>query len=113
MGSDESPFNVSLIVRDIVTRQCPQTKTFEDKEPKRNQNALPLGLTDSQKESDARGVISLSIIYIYPSHGRINLRLLETGESLAQTKSTRSQKPKPRALTMNRDYGRPGLNQSP
>ena len=36
MGSDESHFNVSLIVRDRVTRQCPQTTTFEEKgEPKR------------------------------------------------------------------------------
>ena len=35
MGSDESHFNVSLIVRDKVTRQCPHT-TFEEKgEPKR------------------------------------------------------------------------------
>ena len=35
MGSDESHFNVSLIVRDKVTRQCPQTSTFEEKgEPK-------------------------------------------------------------------------------
>ena len=35
-GSDESHFNVSLIVRDKVTRQCPQTTTFEEKgEPKR------------------------------------------------------------------------------
>ena len=25
-GSDESPFNVSLIVRDKVTRQCPQKR---------------------------------------------------------------------------------------
>ena len=25
MGSDESHFNVSVIVRDKVTRQCPQT----------------------------------------------------------------------------------------
>ena len=30
MGSDESHFNVALIVRDKVTRQCPQTKTFFD-----------------------------------------------------------------------------------
>ena len=30
MGSDESHFNVSLIVRDKITRQCPQTTTFED-----------------------------------------------------------------------------------
>ena len=36
MGSDESHFNVSLIVSDKVTRQCPQTTTFEEKaEPKR------------------------------------------------------------------------------
>ena len=35
MGSDESHFNVSLIVRDKVTRQCSQTTTFEEKgEPK-------------------------------------------------------------------------------
>ena len=37
MGSDESHFNVSLIVRDKVIRvgQCPQTTTFEEKgEPK-------------------------------------------------------------------------------
>ena len=31
MGSDESHFNVSLIVRDKVTRQYPQTTTFEEK----------------------------------------------------------------------------------
>ena len=31
MGSDESHFNVSSIVRDKVTRQCPQTTTFEEK----------------------------------------------------------------------------------
>ena len=43
MGSDESHFNVSLIVRDKVTRQCPQTVTFEEKgEPKRIQTKIPL-----------------------------------------------------------------------
>ena len=45
MGSDESHFNVSLIVRDKVTRQCPQTTTFEEKgEPKlyRTEEVLPL-----------------------------------------------------------------------
>ena len=36
MGSDESRINVLLIVRDRVTRRCPQTTTFEKKgEPKR------------------------------------------------------------------------------
>ena len=35
MDSDESHFIVSLIVRDKVTRQCPQTTIFEEKgEPK-------------------------------------------------------------------------------
>ena len=44
MGSDESHFNVSFIVRDKVTRQCPQTTTFEEKgEPKRYRiEVLPL-----------------------------------------------------------------------
>ena len=36
MGSEESHFNISLIVRDKVTRQCPQTTVCEEKgEPKR------------------------------------------------------------------------------
>ena len=36
MGSEENYFNVSLIVRDKVTRQCPETTMFEEKgEPKR------------------------------------------------------------------------------
>ena len=41
MGSDENHFNVSLIVRDKVTRQCPQTTTFEGKgEPKQSVERL-------------------------------------------------------------------------
>jgi len=43
MGSDESHFNVSLIVRDKVTRQCPETTIFEEKgEPKRIRTEVPL-----------------------------------------------------------------------
>ena len=43
VGSDESHFNVSLIVTDKVTRQCPQTTTFEEKgEPKRIRADVPL-----------------------------------------------------------------------
>ena len=43
MGIDESHFNVSLIVRSKVTRQCPQTTTFEEKgEPKRIPTEVPL-----------------------------------------------------------------------
>ena len=48
MGSDESHFNVSLIVRDKVTRQRPPTTTFEEKgEPIRIRTEVPLltGLT--------------------------------------------------------------------
>ena len=43
MGSGESHFNVSVIVRDKVTRHCPQTTTFEEKgEPKRIRTEIPL-----------------------------------------------------------------------
>ena len=45
MGSDESRFNVSLVARDKVTRQCLQKNTtFEEKgEPKRYRTeVLPL-----------------------------------------------------------------------
>ena len=43
VGSDESHFNVSLIVRDEVTRQYPQTTTFEEKgEPKQIRTEVPL-----------------------------------------------------------------------
>ena len=42
VGSDESHFNVSLIVRDKVTRRCPQITTFEEKEePKRIRTEVP------------------------------------------------------------------------
>ena len=57
VGSDESHFNVSLIVRDKVTRQCPQTTTFEEKgEPKRIQTEVPLltSLTPYRKAKPAR-----------------------------------------------------------
>ena len=43
MGSDESLFNVSLIVRESITRPCPQTTTFEEiGEPKRNRTDVLL-----------------------------------------------------------------------
>ena len=53
MGSDESHFNVSLILRDKVTRQCPQTTTFLKKKKNRGlsayqPNGSPLGQTGSQ-----------------------------------------------------------------
>ena len=43
MGSDESHFNVSLTVRDKVTRQRAKTTTLEEKgEPKRIRTEVPL-----------------------------------------------------------------------
>ena len=43
MGSDESLFNVSLLVKDKATRQCPQTTPFEDKgEPRLIRTEVPL-----------------------------------------------------------------------
>ena len=46
MGSDQSHFNVSLTVKDKVTRQCPETTTFEEKgEPKRIRTEVLLPLT--------------------------------------------------------------------
>ena len=58
MDSDDSHFNVSSIVRDKITRQCPQTKVFwreRRAEVDSNQgsspyqpNALPLGQTCSR-----------------------------------------------------------------
>ena len=43
MGGDESHFNVSLIVREKVRRQCPQITTFEEKgQPKLIRTEVPL-----------------------------------------------------------------------
>ena len=42
-GSGEGHFNISLNVRDKVTRQGPQTTTFEEKrQPKRIRTEVPL-----------------------------------------------------------------------
>ena len=61
MGSDERHFNVSLIVADKVTGQCPQTTTFLKRKESRSgfeprslclpaYNALPLDRTGSQPD---------------------------------------------------------------
>ena len=43
IDSDEIHFSVSLIVRDKVTKQCPQTTPFEDKvDPKQIRTEVPL-----------------------------------------------------------------------
>ena len=47
MGSDESHFNVSLIVRDKVTRQCPQTATISEEKGELNRNRAEAPLLTS------------------------------------------------------------------
>ena len=84
VGSDESHFNVSSIAEDKVTRQWPQTTTFEEKgEQKRirtevplsacQPNALPLGQTGDTvvtlipcicMERTGRLTVGLSLIHI-------------------------------------------------
>ena len=45
MGSDEIHFNVSLIVRDIITRQCLQTTAFlKRRETRSGIEPKPFGL---------------------------------------------------------------------
>ena len=61
VGSDESHFNVLLTLRNKVSRQCPQTTTFEEKGKLKqigtevplltSLNVLPLGQTSSQNYS--------------------------------------------------------------
>ena len=64
MGSDESHFNVSLIVRVEVTRPCPQTTTFEEKgEPKRHRTeVLPLTAKPNRLTFTSAEIIGLIII---------------------------------------------------
>ena len=45
MGSDESPFNVSLIVRDQITRQCPQATTVLKRKESRSDLSLTINKT--------------------------------------------------------------------
>jgi len=42
MGSEESNFNVSLIVRDKVTKRCPQTTNFEERRTETESNSDPI-----------------------------------------------------------------------
>ena len=57
MGKDESHFNVSLIVRDKVTRQCPQTTTFEEKESRSGFEPRPLCLPALRRSSPRFGCL--------------------------------------------------------
>ena len=59
MGSDESHYNVLLIARDKVTRQCPQTTTLEDKaEPKLIRTEVPLFTSLTRNQSTRKNTQS-------------------------------------------------------
>ena len=47
IGSDQSHFNVSLIVKDKVTRQCPQTTTFFEEKGEAKQSRTEVSLLTS------------------------------------------------------------------
>ena len=71
-------FNVSLIVRDKVTRQCPQTTTFEEKgEPKRIRTEVPL-LTSLTPYRQAK-----------PAHTRLHKPWTNLCRSMAQALTPR------------------------
>ena len=56
-GSDESHFNVSLIVRDKVTRQCPQITTFEvTVEPKQIRTEVPLLTRERERDRETESL---------------------------------------------------------
>ena len=67
MGSDERHFNVSLTVRDKVTRQCPQATTFEERgEPKRNRTEVLLlnSLTSYRQAKSAHPATPLLVVFV-------------------------------------------------
>ena len=57
----------SLVVRDKVTRQCPQTTTFEEKgEPERNRTEVPL-LTSLTPYRQAKPAVRVCLEQVNPT----------------------------------------------
>ena len=88
MGSDESRFNVSLIVRDKVTRPFPQTTTFEEKgEPKRyGTEDLPLTTLTPYRWAKAALIKVLTEVPLMYAH--VKLRSHHTHARAAKLPST-------------------------
>ena len=79
MGSDEITFNLSLIVRDKVKRQCPQTTIFEEKgEPKRIRTEVPL-LTARPNQLTRHGH---GLLEVYTDADRVSLCHMQRPETL-------------------------------
>ena len=73
MGSDESHFNVSLIVRDKVTRQCPQTTIFEEKgelKPIRTKVPMLTSLTPYRYAKSAHPGVCVCLFFLLYSQVR-------------------------------------------
>ena len=64
MGSDESHFNVSLIVRHKATRQCPETTIFEDEVGYRV-------FVTWQNEHDVGGRLAFSLRRLHSEHATV------------------------------------------
>ena len=74
-----SHFNISLIVRDKLTRQCPQTTIFEEKgEPKRIRTEVPL-LTARPNQLTRHGH---GLLEVYTDADRVSLRHMQRPETL-------------------------------
>ena len=88
-GSDESRFNVSLTVRDKVTRPCPQTTTCEEKgEPKRYRTEI-LSLT--KEEEATRNCVKVEVDVL----GSPSLIVLNTvSKTLSNIEEEENQEPK-------------------
>ena len=70
MGSDESHVNVSLTVRDRVTRQCPQVTTFSKRKESRSgiESRASFGCSVAIYTKDVLlGAMVVVDIYIYIS----------------------------------------------
>ena len=77
-GSDESHFSVPLIVKDKVSRRCPQTTTFEEKgEPKRG-NGPSAFLPPSQLTYSLTGHLILSLTHSFAHSLTLSLTLSHT-----------------------------------
>ena len=84
MGSDESHFNVLLVVRDKVTRPSPQTTTFEEKgDPKRIRIEVPL-LTSLTPYREAKPAHIIVITIYIPIHtpGRLQRLFVHSPRSV-------------------------------
>ena len=82
MGRGESHFNVSLIVRDKVTRQCPETTTCEEKgEPKRISSSfmLPFHHARGKTGSSCLGKTAAAAGAALPILGYVRVRDVSCG----------------------------------